>query len=168
MALIRWEPLKEIEELFGRSWPRPTIRTGQLLGVGDWHPRVDISENDGQYLVKADIPGVAKEDIKITVDNDVLTIQGERKQEQEEENKHFHRVERFYGSFIRSFTLPDDADAAALKAAAQEGQLTVTIPKKSIRTLGQRRAGAGGIALRFDATSLPPLGQSLCRRPCLG
>jgi HSP20 family protein len=95
MALIRWEPLKEIEELFGRSWPRPTIRTGQLMGVGDWHPRVDISENDGQYLVKADIPGVAKED-----------------------------------SFIRSFTLPDDADAAALKAAAQEGQLTVTIPKK--------------------------------------
>jgi HSP20 family protein len=131
MALIRWEPLKEIEELFGRSWPRPTIRTGQLLGVGDWHPRVDISENDGQYLVKADIPGVAKEDIKITVDNDVLTIQGERKQEQEEENKHFHRVERFYGSFIRSFTLPDDADAPALKAAAQEGQLTVTIPKKA-------------------------------------
>jgi len=130
MALIRWEPLKEIEELFGRSWPRPTIRTGQLLGVGDWHPQVDISENDGQYLVKADIPGVAKEDIKITIDNDVLTIQGERKQEQEEENKHFHRVERFYGSFIRSFTLPDDADAAALKAAAQEGQLTVTIPKK--------------------------------------
>jgi HSP20 family protein len=130
MALIRWEPLKEIEELFGRSWPRPTIRTGQLLGVGDWHPRVDISENDGQYLVKADIPGVAKEDIKITIDNDVLTIQGERKQEQEEESKHFHRVERFYGSFIRSFTLPDDADAAALKAAAQEGQLTVTIPKK--------------------------------------
>jgi HSP20 family protein len=131
MALIRWEPLKEIEELFGRSWPRPTIRTGQLLGVGDWHPRVDISENDGQYLVKADIPSVAKEDIKITVDNDVLTIQGERKQEQEEENKHFHRVERFYGSFIRSFTLPDDADAPALKAAAQEGQLTVTIPKKA-------------------------------------
>ena len=130
MALIRWEPLKEIEELFGRSWSRPTIRTGQLMGVGDWHPRVDISENDGQYLVKADIPGVAKDDIKITVDNDVLTIQGERKQEQEEENKHFHRVERFYGSFIRSFTLPDDADAAALKAAAQEGQLTVTIPKK--------------------------------------
>jgi HSP20 family protein len=130
MALIRWEPLKEIEELFGRSWPRPTIRTGQLMGVGDWHPRVDISENDGQYLVKTDIPGVAKEDIKITIDNDVLTIQGERKQEQEEENKHFHRVERFYGSFIRSFTLPDDADAAALKAAAQEGQLTVTIPKK--------------------------------------
>jgi HSP20 family protein len=131
MALIRWEPLKEIEELFGRSWPRPTIRTGQLLGVGDWNPRVDISENDGQYLVKADIPGVAKEDIKITVDNDVLTIQGERKQEQEEENKHFHRVERFYGSFIRSFTLPDDADAAALKAVAQQGQLTVTIPKKA-------------------------------------
>jgi HSP20 family protein len=131
MALIRWEPLKEIEELFGRSWPRPTVRTGQLLGVGDWHPRVDISENDGQYLVKADIPGVAKEDIKITVDNDVITIQGERKQEQEEENKHFHRVERFYGSFIRSFTLPDDADAAAFKAAAQEGQLTVTIPKKA-------------------------------------
>lgn len=131
MALIRWEPLKEIEELFGRSWPRPTIRAGQLLGMGEWNPRVDISEDDGQYLVKADIPGVAKEDIKVTIDNNILTIQGERKQDKEEENKHFHRVERFYGSFIRSFTLPDDADAAALKAAAQEGQLTVTIPKKA-------------------------------------
>ena len=130
MALIHWEPLKEIEEFFGRSWPRPTMRTGQLLGMGDWNPRVDISENDGQYLVKADIPGVAKEDIKVTVDNNILTIQGERKQEQEEENKHFHRVERFYGSFSRSFTLPDDADSASLKAAAQAGQLTVTIPKK--------------------------------------
>lgn len=131
MALIRWEPLKEIEELFGRSWPRPTIRAGQLLGMGEWNPRVDISEDDGQYLVKADIPGVAKEDIKVTVDNNILTIQGERKQDKEEENKHFHRVERFYGSFIRSFTLPDDADSASLKAAAQEGQLTVTIPKKA-------------------------------------
>jgi HSP20 family protein len=131
MALIRWEPLKEIEELFGRSWPRPTIRAGQLLGMGEWNPRVDISEDDGQYLVKADIPGVAKEDIKVTIDNNILTIQGERKQDKEEENKHFHRVERFYGSFIRSFTLSDDADSASLKAAAQEGQLTVTIPKKA-------------------------------------
>lgn len=130
MALIRWEPLKEIEELFGRSWPRPALRSDPLMGIGDWNPRVDISENDGQYLIKADIPGVAKEDIKVSVDNDVLTIQGERRQEKEEENKHFHRVERFYGSFIRSFTLPDDANAAALKAASQEGQLTVTIPKK--------------------------------------
>ena len=74
---------------------------------------------------------MAKEDLKLTVDNDILTIQGERKQEKEEENKHFLRVERFYGSFIRSFTLPDDADAASPKAAAQEGQLTVTIPKKA-------------------------------------
>jgi HSP20 family protein len=92
---------------------------------------VDITESEGAYVIKADIPGVPKEDLKVSVDNGILTIQGERKQEKEEEGKRFHRIERFYGSFTRSFSLPEDADPAGLKAAATEGQLSVTIPRKS-------------------------------------
>ncbi len=131
MSLIKWEPLNEIENLFGRAWNWPTNRSQSLLGVGDWNPRVDISETDGTYLIKADIPGVAKDAIKVTMDNGMLTIQGERKQEKEEENKRFHRIERFYGNFTRSFSLPDDADPSAIKATAQQGQLIVTIPRKA-------------------------------------
>jgi len=114
-----------------RSWPWPAGRGASLLSVGDWNPRVDISEADDHYEIQADIPGVAKDDLKVTVDNGVVTIQGERTQEKEEDTKRLHRVERFYGSFTRSFTLPDDADASGLKAAAKDGQLTVTIPKKA-------------------------------------
>jgi HSP20 family protein len=134
MALIKWESLRDIEDLldrYTRSLPWPSSRGPSLLGMAEWHPRVDISEGEGSYVIKADIPGVAKDDLKVTVENGVLTIQGERRQEQKEENERFHRVERAYGSFSRSFHLPEDADPTALKANAAEGQLTVTVPKKS-------------------------------------
>ena len=134
MALIQWESLKDIEDLldrYTRSFPWPSGRGSSLLGTGNWHPRVDISEKDDHYLIKADIPGVAKEDLKVTVENGVLTIEGERRQEKKEENERLHRLERSYGSFSRSFALPDDADASALRANAAEGQLTVTVPKKA-------------------------------------
>jgi HSP20 family protein len=133
MALTKWEPMRDIENLLDRytlHLPWPPSRPSSMLSMGEWNPRVDIVEDDGTYVIQADIPGVAKDDLKVTLDNGVLTIQGERKQEKEEENKRFHRVERLYGSFTRSFTLPDDADASALKATAREGQLSVTIPRK--------------------------------------
>lgn len=129
--LSKWEPLRDIEDLLSRPWSWPGGRTASLLSVSDWNPRVDISEADDHYQIKADIPGVAKDDLKVTVDNGVITIQGERRQEKEEDTKRLHRVERFYGSFTRSFSLPDDADAAGLKASAQEGQLSVRIPRKA-------------------------------------
>ena len=132
MALIKWEPLREIEDLFGHSLAWPLGRAQSMLGLGDWNPRVDISESNGSYIIKADVPGVAKEDLKVTLDNGVLTIQGERKQDKEEESKRFHRIERFYGSFSRSFSLPEDADAKGLKATAQEGQLVVSVPRKAV------------------------------------
>lgn len=134
MALTKWEPLRDIESLFDRytmHLPWPAGRASSMLGGTDWNPRVDIVESDDSYRIQADIPGVSKDDLKVAVQDGVLTIQGERKQEQEEENKRFHRVERFYGSFTRSFTLPEDADVNALKASASEGQLTVTIPRKA-------------------------------------
>lgn len=135
MTLIRWEPLREIEDIFDRytrslGWP---VSNGmQLATTGEWAPRVDISETDKEFLIKADIPDVKKEDVKVNVDNGVITIQGERKQEKEEKEekgKKFHRIERQYGSFIRSFTLPDNVDANNVKASFKDGMLNLALPK---------------------------------------
>ena len=136
MALLKRESLKDVEDLFDRyalGLPWPFGRSSSALANGplhDWHPRVDITESDTGYEVRADIPGVRKEDLKVTLQDGVLTIQGERQQEHKEESERMHRVECAYGSFSRSFTLPDDADAAAMTAKANDGQLTVSLPRK--------------------------------------
>lgn len=132
MALIKWEPLREIEDVFDRytramGWP--SSRGQELVTTGDWSPRVDISETDNEFVIKAEIPEVKKEDVKVSVDNGVVTIQGERKQETEEKGKKFHRVERYYGSFVRSFTLPDNIDETKVKATFKDGMLNIQIPK---------------------------------------
>jgi HSP20 family protein len=132
MALIKWEPLREIEDIFDRytramGWP--SNRGQELITTGDWTPRVDVSETDNEFVIKAEIPEVKKEDIKVSVDNGVVTIQGERKQEKEEKGKKFHRVERYYGSFVRSFTLPDNIDETKIKASFKDGMLNLQIPK---------------------------------------
>jgi len=80
-------------------------------------------------VIKAEIPRSNKEDVKVSVDNGIVTIQGERKQEKEEKGKRFHRIERFYGNFVRSFTLPDNVDEAKIKATFKDGMLTLQIPK---------------------------------------
>jgi len=97
--------------------------------VAEWAPRVDISEDDKEWLVKADLPEMKKEDVKVTVENGVLTITGERKFEKEEKNKKFHRIERSYGNFYRSFTLPDGADPDKVSAGFKDGVLNVHLPK---------------------------------------
>lgn len=135
MAIIPSETLKDVEELFDRytrtlPWPWPSGRSSSAVAMADWNPRVDIVETDGAYEIQADIPGVRKEDLKVTIDHGVLTVQGERQQERKEDDARMHRVERFYGQFSRSFTLPEDADTSGLKATATDGQLTVTVPRK--------------------------------------
>lgn len=136
MALLKRESLKDVEDLFDRytlSLPWPFGRSGSGLStmpLHDWQPRVDISESANGYEVRADIPGVRKEDLRVTLQDGVLTIQGERHQEQKEDTERLHRVERVYGSFSRSFHLPDDADAAAMQATAKDGQLTVSVPRR--------------------------------------
>ena len=138
MALIKWEPLREIEDMFerysrslGAPFFRPSdfARQSELLANGEWSPRVDISENDAAFQIKAEVPGVRKDDVKVTLENGVLTLQGERHQEHEEKGLRFHRVERSYGNFIRSFTLPNNVDAQQLKAHFHDGLLEVEIPK---------------------------------------
>ena len=90
---------------------------------------MDVSEDDKEYVIKAEIPEVKKEDVKVMVQDGVLVIQGERKQEKEEKGKKFHRIERTYGTFVRSFAVPDDADETKVMAEFKDGMLTVHLPK---------------------------------------
>ncbi|HET9845608.1 MAG TPA: Hsp20/alpha crystallin family protein [Nitrospira sp.] len=99
------------------------------MSVTEWTPLVDITEDDKEYLVKAEIPEMKKEDIKINVHDDVLTVSGERRYEKEEKAKKFHRVERAYGSFMRSFGLPENADGSKISAEYKDGVLKVHLPK---------------------------------------
>lgn len=135
MNLVKWDPFRELEDMssrLNRIFGRPALRTAsdnELMAVADWMPSVDISETDTAYLIKGEIPGVKKEDVKVTLQDGMLTIQGERKLEKEEKGKKFHRVECSYGNFVRSFRVPDDADEAGVKAEFKDGMLNVTLPK---------------------------------------
>ena len=131
MSLIKWEPLNDIEAMVDRAFSWPSLRFGSALPLGEWGPRVDIYECDGTYQFVADIPGMSKEDVSVKLSGDMLTIQGERKRESEEAKPHFHRVERSYGSFTRSFSLPEDADLHAINAHCENGELTISIAKKA-------------------------------------
>lgn len=135
MNLVKWDPFRELEDvtnrlnrIFGQSLVRS--ESGQnMLAVSDWAPSVDISETDSAYLIKGEIPGVKKEDVKVTIQDGMLTIQGERRQEKEEKGKKFHRIECSYGSFARSFRVPSDADENSVKAEFKDGMLNVTLAK---------------------------------------
>ena len=135
MAIVKWDPWQEIEDMFDRytravGWPRRGLAAPESGTRADWSPRVDIAETEQEFTIKAEIPEVDKNDVKITIDNGVVTLQGERRQEKEEKGKTFHRVERYYGSFSRSFSLPDNIDEAAAKASFKDGVLTLQIPKR--------------------------------------
>ena len=95
----------------------------------DWAPLVDIAEDEKEYVIKAELPEVTKDDVKVSLQEGVLTITGERKFEKEEKGKKYHRVERAYGSFARSFSLPEDADATKVQAEFKDGVLKVHLPK---------------------------------------
>lgn len=134
MTLVRWDPFRELEEMsdrLNRVFARPATRPSgkETLTVADWIPTVDISEIEGEYLIKAELPEVKKEDVKVSVEDGVLTIQGERRQEKDEKGRKFHRVERSYGSFVRSFTLPESVDEGAVKAEYKDGILNLHLPK---------------------------------------
>ena len=131
MTLMKWDPWREIEDMFDRytkavGWPRGSQ---EAMASSDWSPRVDIVEAEQEFLIKADIPGVEKDHVKVSVENGVLTIQGERKTEKEEKDAKFHRVERFTGTFVRRFTVPENVDADAIKAVFKDGMLTLHLPK---------------------------------------
>ena len=130
-ALTRWNQLKELEalrhglgSLFSRSAVHSPEGQEEQIAVPEWAPLVDISEDDKEYLIKAELPEVKKEDVKVTAEEGTLTIMGERKFEKEEKGKKYHRVERAYGSFGRTFSLPDDASPGKVTAEFKDGVLT--------------------------------------------
>jgi HSP20 family protein len=138
-ALTTWNPIRELgslenrlenrlERFFGLSFPS---RNGEKesMTVAQWTPLVDISEDDTEYLVKAELPELKKEEVKVSVENGELTISGERKSEKEEKNRKFHRIERSYGSFLRSFTLPESVSGDKVTAEFKDGLLMVHLPK---------------------------------------
>jgi HSP20 family protein len=137
MTLIRWDQLREFEEMnerliraYGRQAPGRAAEGGkEALTVPDWAPAVDIAETPEEFLIKAELPEVKKEDVKVTVENGVLLIEGERRQEREENSKKFHRIERAYGSFVRTFMVPDNIDEAKVSAEFKDGLLNVHLPK---------------------------------------
>lgn len=132
MNLIRYNPFRELEEMT-RSWSLlPDVFTRffeEPLTVRPWSPSVDIEEKDNEIVVKADIPGVSEKDLEVRLENNTLTLKGERKFEKEDKQKGYHRIERGYGSFVRSFALPASVDADKVQAHYKDGVLTVTLPK---------------------------------------
>lgn len=138
MSLVRWDPFRELEEMTDRlnrffSGPmlaRPKAEAGKdAMTAYDWAPSVDISESPEEFHIKVELPEVKKEDVKVAVDKGVLRIEGERKQEKEEKGKKFHRIERTYGSFLRTFTMPDNVDDTKIAAEVKDGILHVRLPK---------------------------------------
>jgi len=135
MNVVRWDPFRELEEMsdrLNRVFGRPTKqREGgkETMTVADSSPAVDISESEREYLIHVELPEVKKEDVKVSVQEGVLTIHGERKQEKEEKGKKYHRVERSYGSFARSFTVPGGMDETKVTAEFKDGMLNLHLPK---------------------------------------
>lgn len=135
-SIIRWNPSKEPNELESRLATLFGLREAagngggkESLTVAEWTPLVDIMETDHEYLIKAEVPDMKKEDVRLRAENDVLTISGERKFEKEDKGLKHHRVERAYGSFMRSFSLPEDADSGKVTADYKDGMLQVHLPK---------------------------------------
>jgi HSP20 family protein len=141
MALVRWEPVRELtslqsemNRLFNTFFDAP-VGTGEQ-GAGParrWIPAMDLVEADDHFVLRADLPGLGEGDVAIEVDGDVLTVSGERKAEHEERGEGFHRIERSYGAFRRSLTLPDGVDPETVSATFDKGVLEVRIPKPEER-----------------------------------
>jgi HSP20 family protein len=138
MAIVRWDPFRDLvglqermNRMFDESF-RGLQRSGNedwALG-GSWAPAVDIYERDGNIVLQAELPGVDAKEVDIRVENNTLSLRGERKWDNEVKQENYHRVERTYGSFSRSFTLPSVVDQEKIKAEYKDGVLRVTLPKK--------------------------------------
>ncbi|MDZ7291794.1 MAG: Hsp20/alpha crystallin family protein [candidate division KSB1 bacterium] len=134
MSLVRWNPARELarmqeemDRLFGRFMRGDALETS--FARGDWEPAVDISETADNYIITAELPGLTKDDVRVSYEDGMLTIRGEKRQEKEEKGKNYHRMERSYGSFERSFRLPSRIVVDKIGAKFSDGLLTLTLPK---------------------------------------
>jgi len=140
MRVIKWEPFRDVDDMFHRFFA-DTLRRWPTQGGSyasepqqgrEWAPLADVSETDDEYVIKAELPEVRKEDVSITVQDGVLTLSGERKHEQREDTAKVHRVERSYGSFARRFALPENADEQGIRAEGKDGVIAIHIPKQRV------------------------------------
>jgi HSP20 family protein len=122
MTLIRWEPFAGMDEMFNR-FPSLFARWPRFGSNGE------VSETAEEYLIRASLPAVKKDDVSVTVEDGMLTLSGERQQQEQQKDEKFHKIESFYGNFSRSFALPDTVDASAIRAESQDGILTIHVPK---------------------------------------
>jgi len=134
MSLIRWDPFADMDTLLNRMvsanfsrWPR--LLRAENADKPGWSPSADISETDKEYVIRAELPAVSKEDVKVTYADGMITINGERKQQKEDRNEKYHRIESFYGSFERTFSLPENVNSEAIRCESRDGILTIHIPK---------------------------------------
>jgi HSP20 family protein len=134
MAITRWRPFRdmisvqdEMNRLFDDFFGRPVMRREWTEAA--WCPCVDVSETKDNVIINTEIPGMSKDDVKVSIQDNVLTLSGEKKEEKEEKDANYHRMERSYGSFSRSFTLPTTVQADKVKAAYKDGILRITLPK---------------------------------------
>src|ERR1700761_4795358 len=149
MALIRWEPVRELgtiqnemNRLFNSFFDTPTVTNGAALRR--WVPAMDLVETEGEYVLRADLPGMSEADVNIELDENVLTISGERKSEHEERKAGYYRVERSSGAFRRSLTLPEGVDPESVRATFDKGVLEVTVPKPEQQTPRKVQIAVGG------------------------
>lgn len=134
--LTRWNPVNEFEDLINRynrylgvAPSNGERESKDLFSRTDWAPAVDIKETDEAFSIDAELPGMSKDDVKVTVQDGVLSIQGERRREEETGDRKHHRIERVYGSFIRRFTLPENVDENSIQANFRDGVLSLTLTK---------------------------------------
>ncbi len=131
MSLIRWSPKNDFTglDLFDNFFTPDVFGKPVSFDTQNWLPNTDVVEKKDKYLVKIELPGLEKKDVDITVEDNILSISGERREEKEEKETRYHRVERRYGSFVRSFRLPETVNQNAIEASFKNGVLTVKLPK---------------------------------------
>ncbi len=136
MNIIRWDPFRDLatlRERMNRLFEEAYTSRGEEkdLVASTWNPSVDIYETENELVLKAELPGIDEDDIEIKLEDNTLTLKGDRKFEKETKEENFHRIERSYGSFYRSFTLPRNIDQDKIKAESESGILKITMPKKA-------------------------------------
>jgi HSP20 family protein len=160
MALIRWEPVRELNtiqnemnRLFNTFFDTPSpAPTGTSGAVRRWIPAMDLVETGDDFVLRADLPGLSEGDVSIELEDNVLTVSGERKAEHEEKKEGYYRVERSWGSFSRSLTLPEGVDPEAVKASFDRGVLEIRIPKPEQRKPRKVAISLGGETKTIDGT----------------
>jgi HSP20 family protein len=151
MTIVRWEPFRELStlqnemnRLFNTVFDTPSGGTGNGGTLRRWMPAMDLAETDDHFVLRADLPGMGEDDVKIELEDNTLTVSGERKAEHESKGEGFYRIERAFGTFSRSLTLPQGVDAESVEASFDRGVLEVRIPKPEQRKPRRIEIGAAG------------------------